>query len=94
LAAYITIPKLGQITTEATLVEWKAKEGDWVEKGSVVLEIGTEKIKSDIEAEASSFLHILIEEGVKAPVGRVVGLIAETREELEALQKEPPTLPT
>ena len=90
MAAYITIPKLGQVATEATLVEWKAKEGDWVGKGSVVLEIETEKIKSDIEAEASGFLHILVEEGAKAPVGRVVGLIAETREELEALQKEPP----
>jgi pyruvate dehydrogenase E2 component (dihydrolipoamide acetyltransferase)/2-oxoglutarate dehydrogenase E2 component (dihydrolipoamide succinyltransferase) len=90
MAAYIMIPKLGMSTSEATLVEWKAKEGDWVEKGSVVLEIETEKIKSDIEAEASGFLHILVEEGVKAPVGRVVGLIAETREELEALQKEPP----
>jgi len=90
MAAYITIPKLGQVTTEATLVEWKAKEADWVEKGSVVLEIETEKIKSEIEASASGFLHILVEESVKVAVGRVVGLIAETREELEALQKEPP----
>lgn len=90
MAAYITIPKLGQVTTEATLVEWKAKEGDWVEKGSVVLKIETEKIEWDVEAETSGFLHILVEEGVEAPVGRVVGLIAETREELEALQKEPP----
>jgi pyruvate dehydrogenase E2 component (dihydrolipoamide acetyltransferase) len=90
MAAHITIPKLGQIATEATLVEWKAKEGDWVEKGSVVLVIETEKIESDIEAEASGFLHILVEEGVEAPVGRVVGFLAETREELEALQKESP----
>jgi pyruvate dehydrogenase E2 component (dihydrolipoamide acetyltransferase) len=90
MAARIAIPKLGQVTTEATLVEWKAKEGDWVEKGSVVLEIETEKIKSDIEAEASGFLHILVEEGATALVGRVVGLIAKTKEELAALQKEPP----
>ncbi|MDH5363623.1 MAG: 2-oxo acid dehydrogenase subunit E2 [Dehalococcoidia bacterium] len=90
MAAYITIPKLGQVVTEATLVEWKAKEADWVEQGSVVLEIETEKIKSEIEAESSGFLHILVEEGVKVAVGRVVGLIVETREELEALQKEPP----
>jgi len=90
MAAYITIPKLGQVTTEATLVEWKAKEGDWVEKGSVVLKIETEKIEWDIEAEASGFLHILVEEDSKAPVGRVVGLIAETKEELETLKKEPP----
>jgi len=90
MAAHIVIPKLGQTASEVTLVEWKAKESDWVEKGSVVLEIETEKIKSDVEAEASGFLHILVEEDAKAPVGRVVGLLAETREELEALQKEPP----
>lgn len=90
MATYIAIPKLGQTASEATLVEWKAKEGDWVEQGSIVLEIETEKINSDIEAETSGFLHILVAEGDKAPVGRVVGLIAETKEELEALQKEPP----
>jgi pyruvate dehydrogenase E2 component (dihydrolipoamide acetyltransferase) len=90
MAAYIVIPKLGQVTTEATLVEWKFQEGDRVEKGSVVLEIETEKIKSDIEAEASGLLHILVGEGEKVAVGRVVGLLAETREELAALQKEPP----
>jgi len=90
MAAYIAIPKLGQVTTEVTLVEWKAREGDWVEKGSIVLEVETEKIKSDIEAEASGFLHILVEEGATALVGRVVGLLAETKEELAALQKEPP----
>jgi pyruvate dehydrogenase E2 component (dihydrolipoamide acetyltransferase) len=90
MAAYIAIPKLGQVVTEVTLVEWKAREGDRVEKGSVVLEIETEKIKSDIEAEASGFLHILVEEGATALVGMVVGLIAETKEELATLQKEPP----
>jgi pyruvate dehydrogenase E2 component (dihydrolipoamide acetyltransferase) len=90
MAAYIAIPKLGQVTTEATLVEWKFKEGDQVEKGSVVLEIETEKIKTDIEAEASGFLHILVGEGEKVEVGRVVGLLAGTEEELAALQKEPP----
>jgi len=90
MAAYIAIPKLGMSTSDTTLVEWKAKEGDWVEQGSVVLEIETEKIKWDIEAAASGFLHILVAEGDKAAIGRVVGLIAETKEELEALQKEPP----
>jgi len=90
MAAYISIPKLGMSTSEATLVEWKAKEGDWVEQGNVVLEIETEKIKWDIEAAASGFLHVLVAEGDKAAIGRVVGLIAETREELEALQKETP----
>jgi pyruvate dehydrogenase E2 component (dihydrolipoamide acetyltransferase) len=89
MAAYIAIPKLGMTMTEATLVEWKVKEGDRVEKGDIVLAIQTEKIKWDMEASASGYVHILVEVDVTAPVGRVVGLIAETTEELEALQREP-----
>jgi len=90
MAFHITIPKLGMSMSDATLVEWKAKEGDRVEKGSVVLVIETEKTEWNIEAGASGFLHILVQEGGKTPIGRIVGLIAETEQELEALQKESP----
>jgi pyruvate/2-oxoglutarate dehydrogenase complex dihydrolipoamide acyltransferase (E2) component len=89
MAAYIAMPKLGMTMTEATLVEWKVKEGGWVEKGDIVLAIQTEKIKWEVEASAPGYVHILVEEDVTAPVGKVVGLIAETREELEALEREP-----
>jgi pyruvate dehydrogenase E2 component (dihydrolipoamide acetyltransferase) len=89
MAAFIAIPKLGMTMTEATLVEWKAREGDHVEKGDVVLAIQTEKIKWDVEASAPGYVHILVEVDVTALVGRVVGLIAETVEELETLQREP-----
>lgn len=90
MATYVKMPKLGMGIEKATLVEWKAKEGDWVEQGNVVLVIETEKIEWEVEAEASGFLHILIEEGQEAPMGAVVGVIAETKEELEALQKKSP----
>lgn len=90
MAFDITIPKLGMSISDVTLVEWKAKEGDRVEKGSVVLVIETEKTEWNIEAGASGFLHILVQGGIKAPIGRIVGLIAETDQELEALQKESP----
>ena len=86
----IIIPKLGTLKTNATLVEWKAKEGEKVEKGRVVLGIETRKIKFDIQAEVPGYLHILVNEGVKAPVGTVVGAIAADPEELEALRKESP----
>lgn len=90
MAEYIAIPKLGMSMTEATLVEWRAKEGDHVEKGDIVLVIETEKTKWEVEAAAAGFVHIMVAEDVKAPVGRVVGLIATNKEELTTLQKEPP----
>jgi len=90
MAVSIAIPKLGWGTEPLKLVEWKAKEGNWIEQGDVVLVITTEKITSDVEAESSGYLHILVEEGNEAPIGSAVGLIVKTEEELETIQKEPP----
>ena len=91
MIANIAIPKLGFTMVDATLTQWKAKEGDWVEKGSVVLVIEGEKSSWDIEAEDSGFLHIVVQERNKALVGEVVGIICETKEELEKVQKEAPS---
>ncbi len=90
MAVPIIVAKIGWGTEPVTLVEWKADEGDRVEKNSTILVTTTEKIESDIDAEASGYLHIITPEGVDAEIGTVVGLIAETKEELEAVQKETP----
>ena len=90
MAVPITVAKIGWGTEPVTLVEWKASEGDRVEKNSTILVTTTEKIESDIDAEASGYLHIITPEGVDAEIGSVVGLIAETKEELEVVQKETP----
>jgi pyruvate dehydrogenase E2 component (dihydrolipoamide acetyltransferase) len=93
MATQIVAPKLGMSMSDVTIVEWKAKEGEKVEKGSVVLVIETEKTEWNVEAGDSGFLHILAQEGTKAKIGQVVGLIAETKEELEKLQKETAPVP-
>jgi pyruvate dehydrogenase E2 component (dihydrolipoamide acetyltransferase)/2-oxoglutarate dehydrogenase E2 component (dihydrolipoamide succinyltransferase) len=90
MAEYVAIPKLGMAMMDATLVEWRAAEGAQVNKGEVVLLIETEKTKWEVEANAPGFLHILVPEDTKANVGRVVGLIAGSKDELSTLQKEPP----
>src|SRR5512137_2704755 len=88
MAVDIVVPKLGMSMSDVKMVEWKAKEGERVEKGTVVLVIETEKTEWNVEAGATGFLHILVQAGVKAKIGLVIGLIAETKEELERLQKE------
>jgi pyruvate dehydrogenase E2 component (dihydrolipoamide acetyltransferase)/2-oxoglutarate dehydrogenase E2 component (dihydrolipoamide succinyltransferase) len=91
MVSQIVAPKLGMSMSDVTMVEWRVKEGEKVEKGTVVLVIETEKTEWNVEAGASGLLHILVQEGAKAKIGQVVGLIAETKEEFEKLQKE--TLP-
>ncbi|HVP79595.1 MAG TPA: dihydrolipoamide acetyltransferase family protein [Thermodesulfobacteriota bacterium] len=90
MVSQIVAPKLGMSMSDVTIVEWRFKEGEKVEKGTAVLVIETEKTEWNVEAGASGFLHILVEEGRKAKIGQVVGLIWETKEEFEKLQKGPP----
>ena len=91
MAQNIYIPKLSETMAEGLLVEWKVKEGEWVEEKQVLVVIETDKVTFELEARASGFLHILAEAGSALPVGEVAGLLAETKEELEKLQKERPT---
>jgi pyruvate dehydrogenase E2 component (dihydrolipoamide acetyltransferase) len=90
MVSQIVAPKLGMSMSDVTIVDWKVKEGEKIEKGTIVLVIETEKTEWNVEAGASGFLHILIQEGTKAKIGQVVGLIAETKEEFEKVQKELP----
>lgn len=84
----IIIPKLGVNVTQFRIVEWKAKEGDRIEKGCTALVIETEKTTWEIEAEAAGFLHILYAVGEKVAVGQVAGLIAETKPDYEKMPKD------
>lgn len=77
--------------SEATIVAWNVAEGEFLEKESIALTIETEKVTWEIPADASGFIHILVQKGDVAKVGEVVGQIAETRDELEALQKKETT---
>jgi pyruvate dehydrogenase E2 component (dihydrolipoamide acetyltransferase) len=90
LATEINIPKLGMSMKEANLVEWKYNPGDWVDNKAVVLLIETEKTQWEVETLGAGFLNILVPAGpgAKQPVGTVVGQLAETEEELKALQAE------
>ena len=73
---------------DATLVEWKFGEGDSVSAGDSILLIETDKTKYEIEAQASGLLHIIIGIDNTEPIGKLVGLIAESEDELAALQKD------
>ena len=93
MAVQVVIPIVGKMGGKydiVKLVEWKVKEGDQIQQGDIVLAVETKKASCDIEADASGFLYVLVVEGEKAMVGAVAGFIAETREELEELQKTPP----
>jgi 2-oxoglutarate dehydrogenase E2 component (dihydrolipoamide succinyltransferase) len=70
------MPKMGESITEGTIIEWRKKIGDNVEKDEIFLEIGTDKVDSEIPASVSGILvEILAEPNDVVDVGKVIGRI-------------------
>lgn len=85
------MPKIGLTMTEGKIVEWKKKEGDWVEKGDILFVFETEKVTFEVEASESGFLaKILAQVDETIPVGTVVGILIEKKgEKIEILTEKP-----
>ena len=70
------MPKMGDAMTEGKVVRWYKKAGDAVKKGEPVLEIETDKVNLDLEAEQDGTLgEVAAEEGQMVPVGGVLATI-------------------
>ena len=89
--AEIIMPKMGDAMTEGKVVRWYKKAGDAVKKGEPVLEIETDKVNLDLEAEADGTLgNLSAEEGAVVPVGGVLAKILGEGEKEEAAPPKPP----
>ena len=72
----IIMPKMGESIMEGTILEWRKKVGDFVEKDELFLEIGTDKVDSEIPSVVSGTLvEILAAENDVIDVGNVIARI-------------------
>ena len=94
----IIMPKMGESITEGTIIEWRKKIGDKVEKDEIFLEIGTDKVDSEIPASVSGILvEILAEPNDVVDVGKVIGRInTDTKAaiEISVQGRNEPIVPT
>lgn len=66
----IPLPKIGESTTEAKIVEWLKKPGDFIKRDELFAVIGTDKVDSEIFSEYEGTLKdIFIKEGEEVSVG-------------------------
>ncbi len=81
MATEVFMPQLGFDMRQGTVVRWLKKPGEAVTKGQPLLEVETDKAVVEVEAYASGVLReVLVTEGQTAPVGQVIGIIAEPSE--------------
>jgi len=74
--AEIIMPKMGDAMTEGRVVKWYKKPGDKVSTGEPVLEIETDKVNLDLEAEDDGVLESIdVDAGEMVPVGTTLAVI-------------------
>jgi pyruvate dehydrogenase E2 component (dihydrolipoamide acetyltransferase) len=84
----ITMPALSDTMSNGRLVKWVKKPGDAVHKGDIIAEVETDKAVMEVEAFQDGYLSgPLVEEGVEAPVGQIIGYISDSPVEIAATTK-------
>src|SRR5713101_2610912 len=82
----VVMPKLSEAMETGKIIKWLKKEGDRIQGGDILAEIETDKADVEMEAFGAGVLRkILVSAGEKAPVGTLIGVIAEPAEDIAAV---------
>ncbi|MCH7544070.1 MAG: dihydrolipoamide succinyltransferase, partial [Proteobacteria bacterium] len=74
----IIVPALGESITEATVTKWLKAEGDAVEVDEPLVELETDKVAVEVNAEIAGVLsEIVAKDGAEVEIGAVLGRISE-----------------
>ena len=82
----VTIPSVGESVSSGFITQWHKAEGEPVSSGDLLLTLDTDKISTEITAESSGVLEILVQEGQDVMIGAVVGRISPSKEVSESSQ--------
>ena len=73
------MPQLGETVAEGTVTKWYKKVGDTVKADDVLFDVETDKVSTEIPAQADGVLtEIVVAEGVTAKVGAKLAVIRES----------------
>ncbi len=73
----VVMPKMGESITEGTVIAWHKQPGEAIELDETLLEIGTDKVDTEVPSPAAGVLaEILVKEGETVEVGTEIAIIA------------------
>ena len=74
----VVMPKMGESITEGTVIVWHKKVGESIELDETLLEIGTDKVDTEVPSPAAGvLLEILVPEGETVDVGVEIAVIGQ-----------------
>ena len=89
MATAVIMPKAGMAMEQGTITRWLKKVGDPIKKGEPILEIETDKVSMEVEAEIAGVLLAILEEaGAVVPVIQTIAWIGAAGEAVPAVEKK------
>ena len=73
----IKVPNAGESITSAVISNWHLADGAGVKPGDVLVTIDTDKVSTELTAEAAGTLKISAQPGEEVKIGAIIGLILE-----------------
>ncbi len=87
----VVMPKLSEAMESGKIIKWVKKEGDRIQAGDILAEVETDKADVEMEAFGAGVLRkILVSDGEQAPVGTLIGVIAEPADDITTLLASAP----
>lgn len=89
MATEVIMPKAGSEMVEGEIVKWFKQEGETVKAGEPLLEIVTDKVNMEVEAEVDgTLLKILAKPGDVVPVVSTIAWIGNPGEQISVAKEE------
>ena len=73
----VKIPAVGESVTSGMISVWLKNDGDTVARGDALLTLETDKVSTEITADAAGTLRIRVQAGEEVKIGEVVAVIED-----------------
>ena len=99
MSAEIKVPAVGESISSGIISLWHRKDGDYVRTGDLLFTLDTDKVSTEVAAQASGIVRIKAPADTEVKIGEVVGLIEDAPEPAAAPAEPtpvaaPPATPT
>ena len=74
----IKIPTVGESISTGLISSWHKNDGDAVAVGDLLLTLDTDKVSTELQADAAGILKITVPAGTEVEIGSVVGQVLES----------------
>lgn len=90
MSAEIKVPAVGESISSGIISLWHRQDGDYVRAGDLLFTLDTDKVSTEVAAQAAGIVRIKAPADTEVKIGEVVGLIEEAPEPAATSPAAPP----